>query len=304
LQSLDSDKDPSNGITISVTTIEALKDLILSGDDFDTADGVTFTSKFDGYKLDDDTDSDNDWKNETEVQEHLLNANGIVGTWMLGSSDATGLVFLKLLANGQYALLSDQEYTDKDVLQLGTYVLSADGTTITFSKLVGDASTTVESELAYPIEVSDELNEFEITVSNDGGQFKRVVSLKDQAKSADAINGVWIFDFDGSKLAVFNKDGTYTIFSLEGSTVDNSVVYEQGTYQLTAGGAFSFKVTDNTDGALGFSGANPTAYGVDGTGTAMKLTISGPSGPDIVTLTKILPFDPDNLPVDPANSPG
>lgn len=303
LQSLDSDKDPSNGITISAATIKDLENLELSGDDFDT-DDVSFKSKFAGVNLDDDDDDTNDWKTKEEVEDHLLNANGIVGTWMLSDSDATGLVFLKLLANGQYALLSDQEDTNHDVLQLGTYVLSADGTTITFSKLVGDASTTVVSELAYPIEVSDELNEFEITVSNDGGQFKRVVSLKDQAKSADAINGVWIFDFDGSKLAVFNKDGTYTIFSLEGSTVDGSVIYENGTYQLTAGGAFSFKVADNTDGAKGFSGANPTAYNVDATGTTLTLTISEPSGSVDVTLTKILPFDPDNLPVDPANPPG
>ncbi len=102
LQSLDSDKDPSNGITISAATITALQNLELSGDDFDT-DDVSFKSKFAGVNLDDDDIDSNDWKTKEEVQEHLSNANGIVGTWMLGSSDATGLVFLKLLANGQYA---------------------------------------------------------------------------------------------------------------------------------------------------------------------------------------------------------
>lgn len=296
LQSLDSDKDPSNGITISAATIKDLENLELSGDDFDT-DDVSFKSKFAGVNLDDDDDDTNDWKTKEEVEDHLLNANGIVGTWMLSDSDATGLVFLKLLANGQYALLSDQEDTNHDVLQLGTYVLSADGTTITFSKLVGDASTTVVSELAYPIEVSDELNEFEINVSDGGSKFERLVSLKDQAKSADAINGVWKFALDDNKVAVFNKGGTYTVFSLEGSTVDGSVVYEQGTYQLTGetestGGTFSFGVTVNTDGAKGFSGAYPTAYSVDATGTTLTITTTDGD----VTLTKILPFDPANLP--------
>lgn len=298
LQSLDSDKDPSNGITISVTTIEALKDLILSGDDFDTIDGVSFTSKFDGYKLDDDEVDSNNWKNETEVQEHLLNANGIVGTWMLRSSDAAGFVFLKLEANGQYALLSDQQGTVSDVLQIGNYELSADGATITLRKSVGDDSTTLVSGLAYQIEVSDKLNEFEINLSDGGFKFERVVSLTDQAKTADAINGVWKFGLDANKLAVFNKDGTYSVFSLGGSSDGSgSVVYEQGTYQLTGetastGGTFSFGVTVNTDGAKGFSGANPTAYGVDATGT--KLTLTTTDG--AVTLTKILPFDPTNLP--------
>ncbi len=297
LQSLDSDKDPSNGITISAATIKELESLELSGDDFDTADDDSFKSKFNGYKLDDDDDASNDWKTDTEVQEHLLNANGIVGTWMLKSSDATGLVLLKLLANGQYALLSDQQDKAGDVLQIGTYALNASGTSITLSKLVGDNSTTLVSELAYPIEVSDELSEFEINVSDGGSKFERLVSLKDQAKSADAINGVWKFALDDNKVAVFNKGGTYTVFSLEDSTVDGSVVYEQGTYQLTGetastGGTFSFGVTVNTDGAKGFSGANPTAYGVDATG--MTLTITTTDGD--VTLTKILPFDPANLP--------
>lgn len=301
LQSLDSDKDPSNGITISAATIKELQSLELSGDDFHTPDDASFKSKFDGYKLDDDTDDTNDWKTETEVHDHLLNANGIVGTWMMHSSDATGLVFLKLLANGQYVLLSDQQGAGSDVLQIGTYVLNsgASGTTITFSKSANsDPSTTLVSELAYPIEVSDELNEFEINVSDGGSKFERLVSLKDQAKSADTINGVWKFDSTSTnKLAVFNKGGTYTIFSLEGSTVDGSVVYEQGNYQLTGetastGGTFSFGVTANTDGAKGFSGANPTAYGVDSTGTTLTLTTTDGD----VTLTKILPFDPANLP--------
>lgn len=91
LQSLDSDKDPSNGITISAATIKDLENLELSGDDFDT-DDVSFKSKFAGVNLDDDDDDTNDWKTKEEVEDHLLNANGIVGTWMLSDSDATGLV--------------------------------------------------------------------------------------------------------------------------------------------------------------------------------------------------------------------
>lgn len=297
LQSLDDDKDPSNGITISARTIEALKDLILSGDDFDR-DDVSFKGQFSGIALDDDEVDSNDWKTKEDVQDHLLNANGIVGTWMLRSSDAAGFVFLKLEANGQYALLSDQQGTVSDVLQIGTYLLSADGKNITLSNLAGDVSTTLESELPYQIEVSDKLNEFEINLSDGGFKFERVVSLTDQAKTADAINGVWKFGLDANKLAVFNKDGTYSVFSLGGSSDGSgSVVYEQGTYQLTGetastGGTFSFGVTVNTDGAKGFSGANPTAYGVDATGT--KLTLTTTDG--AVTLTKILPFDPTNLP--------
>ncbi len=297
LQSLDSDKDPSNGISISVATIEALKGLILSGDDFDT-DDVSFKGHFSGIALDDDQDESNDWKTKEEVEDHLSNANGIVGTWMLGSRETIGLVFLKLLTNGQYALLSDQQGTGTDVLQIGTYALNPGGTKITLSKLVGNASTSMVSELAYPIEVSDKLSEFEINMSDGGSKFKRLVSLTDQAKNADKINGVWKFDgLATNKVAVFNKDSTYTVFSLAGST-NGSVVYEQGRYQFTpettpsTGGTFSFEVIVDTDGNNGFSGANPTAYGVDSTGTTLSLTTTN----GLVTLTKILPFDPANLP--------
>ncbi|WP_157753489.1 hypothetical protein [Thiomicrorhabdus chilensis] len=282
LQSLDEDGDPSNGIQIPESTHDALKEV--SDIDFEKNDEASFKVQFGDADL--DGDGEYDWKSRTEVKDHLTNVNGFVGSWMLASSDENGLVFLKLTADNQYVLLSDQEFTQDDVLQVGSYAIDSIDDTITFTKEIGNVSSSLESGLAYPVEVSDDLNELQIT--NDSGgesEFERVVSLTDQAKKPDAINGVWKFNFDDgtNKLAVFNKDNTYMVFSLEGNNA-GSVVYEKGTYQITAEGGFSFAVTENGDGNKGFSSANPIGYSIEGA----TLTLSVSEGS--ITLTKILPF--------------
>ncbi|MDX1796331.1 MAG: hypothetical protein R3219_06335 [Hydrogenovibrio sp.] len=291
LQSYDKDGDPSNGIEITDAVEKELENVTLGKAELSSYDTNTFKSMFTGSL------APSSWKTDSEVEHHLENADGIVGSWILKSASASGLVYLRITTGGQYLLLSDQTGTSNDVLQAGTYTVDRTNETITFTKVTGTASTSLVSGTAYHYSDSDDLDELELTLSDGETKFKRLVSLKSQAKTADALNGAWKFDKTGSithdKLAVFNKDGSYEVFSLEGDSTTGAVIYEKGSYTITPGststtGAFSF-TADSTnpldDGAKGFSGTSLNQYAVSG--STLTLSVSGSNA---VTLTKMLPY--------------
>ncbi|WP_127471596.1 hypothetical protein [Thiomicrorhabdus aquaedulcis] len=296
LQTLDEDKNPSNGIKITPAVVAALANTTLTAADFSTADTASFQSKFSGVLLDSSAIA---WKNEQDVKDHLANANGIVGTWMKTGSIEDGLTFIKFEVDGQYLLLSDEKFKAEDVLQVGNYVVNSTDKTITFTRTYGDESTTLES-LPLDLELSDDLLGFKIDGSVD---FARTVSLAAQVAEPDAINGVWVFDkgetgISETKLLAFNKDNTYFVFSLEGSESgdnsglpDGAVVYEKGTYTLGENGAFLFNVTENKDGDKGLGLASSISYTVSEAGVLTLTIATSDSGSGDYTLQKLLPFE-------------
>ena len=294
LQSYDADGDPSNGIEITDAVENKLKDVTIDSNDLSSKDTTGFKAMFTTG-----TEPDS-WKTDTEVENHLENADGVVGTWMSSSASSTGLVYLRFLPSvggnpAQYLLLSDQEGTATDVLQTGTYTVDKTAETITLTKVTGQDSSTLDATgtVAYHYSDSDDMKTLSLEVSDQEAQFNRVVPLKDQAKTADAINGVWKFDSTSTgsnKLAVFNRNGSYQVFSLEGGAA-GAVVYEKGTYTIdSTPGEFSFTPdTSNPldDGGKGFSGTTLNHYAVS---NATSLTLSDSNGSASVSLTKILPY--------------
>ena len=321
LQSLDSDGDPDNGITLTAAATAAQIAAIvarLSDDPLDFGDGFANPELQElapgGYI-----------RSVAEALQHYERAQGLLnpflndasGVWQATGPDATGYV-LRLSTTGRYVLstikASDSEHTG---LEQGTLLMDAQGHWSAVDLKVdtnGSAGLSPSAageviDLAVTKDAQSSANDVLVLTRQVGGanavviQFHRVVQLD--------LAGAWSVSSElkpGSQMLVFGVpdaqtgQGTITVIDPEGDLScelgDRAIAgVEQGVF-VQDGTELRFPAVNiDTNGCAGISDGQsliePLNFTVSPDGYTMVLTLPAPQGSDqestIVPLYRVAP---------------
>lgn len=266
LQTLDSDGDADNGITITSAAHTAAANMTL---DFDVPVD----------EFDDNTDVNallanigiTEWVSVDEALDHIKEQLTLAGSWYLNEED--DLVTVTFMTDGTYLIAQAgvAEYGGESGVEYGTYHWDPVSGEITVDVLL---DTNGEWGLSHSTSEMTAVRDGDQITFTEAGDPEASVLQRVVTDETNAIVGTWKLDNEDGGMSVFTFLPTGDFMLGETGTADTAggPGIERGTYTWNANDhSFTREIATETNGEWGLSDTNVSTIEVDGDAMTMNV---------------------------------